>query len=81
MRLETREYAMAKSIKLSDELISDATVAGKALHRSPPRQIEYWARIGKIAEENPDLPPGLVRDIFISQEETAVGDVIEYNFG
>ena len=54
---------MPRSIKLSDELISAATTTGKALHRSPPRQIEYWARIGKIAEENPDLPLGLVRDI------------------
>ncbi len=72
---------MPRSIKLSDELISAATVTGKALHRSPPRQIEYWARIGKIAEENPDLPLGMVRDILISQEEVAAGDISGYEFG
>ena len=72
---------MPRSIKLSDELISAATATGKALHRSPPRQIEYWARIGKIAEENPDMPLGMVKDILISQEETAAGDVSEYDFG
>lgn len=72
---------MPRSIKLSDELIIAATTTGKALHRSPPRQIEYWARIGKIAEENPDLPLGLVRDILISQEEALAGDVTDYDFG
>ena len=72
---------MPRSIKLSDELIRAATATGKALHRSPPRQIEYWARIGKIAEENPDLPLGMVRDILISQEEANAGDVTGYEFG
>lgn len=72
---------MSRSIKLSDELINAATTTGKALHRSPPRQIEYWARIGKIAEENPDLPLGFVRDILISQEEALAGDVSDYEFG
>lgn len=72
---------MSRSIKLSDELISAATITGKALHRSPPRQIEYWARIGRIADENPDLPLGMVRDILISQEEAAAGDVTVYDFG
>ncbi|SMG64379.1 conserved hypothetical protein, partial [methanotrophic bacterial endosymbiont of Bathymodiolus sp.] len=49
---------MSKAIKLSDSLISDAVINGKAQHRSAPKQIEYWARIGKIADENPDLPLG-----------------------
>ncbi len=44
---------MAKAIKLSEELINDAVTNGKAQHRSAPKQIEYWARIGKIADENP----------------------------
>ena len=72
---------MAKTIKLSDELVDDATAHGKAMHRSPPKQIEYWARIGKIAEENPDLPLSFVKQLLISQEEVAAGDVVEYQFG
>ena len=35
--LET--VVMARAIKLSDALISDAAVSGKAQHRSTPRQI------------------------------------------
>jgi len=72
---------MPRSIKLSDNLIADATVRAKALHRSPPKQIEYWARIGKVAEENPDLTLGFVKDVLIGLEEVEAGDVSEYQFG
>ena len=72
---------MARSIKLSDNLVEDATVHAKALHRTPPKQIEYWARIGKIAEENPDLTLGFVKDVLIGLEEVKAGDVSEYQFG
>ena len=72
---------MAKAVKLSDELVVDAATHGKAQHRSTPRQIEYWARIGKIADENPDLTLGFVKDILTGLEETETGDVTEYQFG
>ncbi len=72
---------MAKAIKLSDELVADATAHAKIHYRTPPRQIKYWARIGKIAEENPDLPLGFVKDILIAVEESDVGDVSQYQFG
>ena len=47
---------MPKAIKLSDQLVADATKYAKVFHRSPPKQIEHWATIGKITEENPGLP-------------------------
>ena len=72
---------MATAIKLSDELIKDAAINGKAQHRSTPKQIEYWARLGKIAEENPDLPLGFIKGIVIGKEEINAGDVSEYEFG
>lgn len=72
---------MAKAIKLSDELVTDATMHGNAQHRSAPRQIEYWARIGKLADENPDLPLGFIKDILTGLQEDKAGDVTEYQFG
>ncbi len=71
---------MPKAIKLSDKLVADATKHAKAFHRSPPKQIEYWANIGKMAEENPDLPLHFVKDILIGMEEADSGDVTEYRF-
>jgi hypothetical protein len=38
-------------------------------HRSVPKQIEHWARLGKAAEENPDMPISMIQDVFISLEE------------
>ena len=72
---------MATAIKLSSELVSEAAINGKAQHRSTPKQIEYWARIGKIADENPDLPLGFIKGILIGMEEIKAGDVSEYQFG
>jgi len=71
---------MATTIKLSDELVNDARVHAKAEHRSPPKQIEYWARMGKLAEENPDLPLNFIRDALIGLEEIKAGQTSEYNF-
>lgn len=71
---------MSTAIKLSDELVDDARVYAKAQHRTPPKQIEYWARIGKIAEENPDLPLSFVKDALVGLEEVRAGHVSEYAF-
>ena len=72
---------MAKAIKLSEELVANAATHGKAQHRSPPGQIEYWARIGKMADENPDLSLGFIKDILTGLQEDDAGDVSEYQFG
>ncbi len=72
---------MARAIKLSNELVEDATIHAKANHRSPPKQIEHWSRIGKIAEENPDLTLGFVMDLLIGIEESESKFTTEYEFG
>lgn len=41
---------MSKSIRISDELSSQAVAAGAVAHRSPPQQIEHWAQIGRVLE-------------------------------
>ncbi len=63
---------MATTIKLPDELIADARRYGKIYSRSAPKQIEFWSRIGKIAEENPDLPYEFIKDILIAREEKTI---------
>jgi hypothetical protein len=72
---------MASAVKLSDELIQSAKVHGKVMQRSATGQIEYWARIGKLMEENPDLPFSFVRDTLIGLEEVKTGKLTEYKFG
>ena len=54
---------MSVNVKLSEGLVEQAKVYAHIEHRSVPKQIEYWSQIGKIAQENPDLPFAMIRDI------------------
>lgn len=69
---------MAINVKLPEALVDSAKRYGAVEHRSVPKQIEYWSKIGKIAAENPDLPFSVIRDILIADQEEPVG---EYSFG
>ena len=71
---------MATAVKLSEEIVSEAKIISKALNRSLAGQIEYWAKIGKIAEENPDLNYEFIKNIFIAQEETKAGKLEPYKY-
>ena len=69
---------MSVNVKLSESLVDQAKRYAQIQHRSVPKQIEYWSKIGKIAEENPDLPFAMIREIMIADQEEVVG---EYRFG
>lgn len=55
-------------------MAGDAKKISRIDHRSLTGQIERWARIGKCAEENPDLPYNLIKEILIGIEELEQGD-------
>jgi hypothetical protein len=71
---------MATSVKLSESIVDEAKIISKVLNRSVSGQIEYWAKIGKIAEENPDLTYDLIKDILIAKEEARTGNIEPYQF-
>jgi len=52
---------MAKVIKISEALATVAALFAKIEHRSVAGQVEYWAKLGKIGEENPVLPISFIR--------------------
>ena len=72
---------MAVSVALSDSLVKDAKIHAVAMTRSASKQIEHWAKIGKIAEENPDLSFQFLKDILISREQVKAKETSEYQFG
>jgi hypothetical protein len=78
--MTTEGITMSSVVKLSDQLINDARPYATAMHRSIPKQIEHWARLGKAAEENPDMPISMIQDVFISLEEAKAGQFNEYKF-
>jgi len=72
---------MGNAVKISEELLNTARIYAKVQHRSVAKQIEYWAQIGKIAEDNPDLPLSFIQDILQGREETKQGLATPYVFG
>jgi hypothetical protein len=72
---------MATTVRISDKIIREAKIFSKVDSRSVTGQIEHWARIGKCAEENPDLTYSLIKDILFGLEELERGESSEYKFG
>lgn len=72
---------MATAVRVSDDLVSQAKKASRIDHRSLAGQIEHWARLGKCAEENPDLTYSLIKEILIGLQELEQGEKTEYTFG
>jgi hypothetical protein len=72
---------MGSAIRISDMLVKEAKIRSKVENRSLTGQIEYWAKIGKMAEENPDLPYSLLRELLIGIEQLDSNEGIEYKFG
>jgi ParD-like antitoxin of type II bacterial toxin-antitoxin system len=75
-----RGYVMAIALKLSDELVEIAKSHAAANHRSVPKQIEHWAWLGKVVEENPDLPVQLILDTLLAVNEAKAGQLSQYRF-
>lgn len=71
---------MATAVKISSELISKARIYAKTFHRSTAGQIEYWAKIGQLVEENPDLPYHFIHDTLLSIEELESEHIEPYVF-
>lgn len=58
-------------------VITDPSEQGEEFQRHAAPNLPE-AIIGKIAEDNPDLPVALIRDVLIADAEEAFGD---YRFG
>lgn len=72
---------MTTAVRVSEKLVKDARLFSKVENRSVTGQIEYWARIGKCAEENPGLTYLLIKEILVGLEELEQGESSEYEFG
>ncbi len=72
---------MATAVKISDDLATKAKICSKIFKRSVSGQIEYWAKLGELVEDNPDLPLNLLKDILIGREQIRSGQGTPYIFG
>lgn len=72
---------MSVAMKLSDDLVEMAKPHAAAESRSVSMQIEYWARLGKAVEDNPDLPLQFIKDTLLAAQEARAGLLEPYQFG
>lgn len=59
---------MGIAIRIDDDLYEQAKQSAKAECRTAPLQVAYWAKIGKAALDNPDLPIEFVRDVLVAKQ-------------
>ncbi|MBV9471120.1 MAG: hypothetical protein JOZ57_17925, partial [Abitibacteriaceae bacterium] len=64
---------------LDKGLVNFARSYSSVQNRSIPKQIEHWAKIGRIAEENPDLSYNVIKDILLGLEDVKKGNITEYH--
>jgi len=57
------------SVRIDEALVDAARAAAKAEFRTVQGQVEFWAKVGRAALDNPDLPVSFIADSLMSLAE------------
>jgi hypothetical protein len=57
------------SIRIEQKLYEQARSEAAAEHRTIAGQVEYWAKVGRAALDNPDLPVSFIAESLASMAE------------
>ena len=57
------------SVRIDEELVKSARAAAKAEFRTVQGQVEFWAKVGRAALDNPDLPASFIAESLMSLAE------------
>lgn len=57
------------SIRIEQKLYEQARSQAAAEHRTIAGQVEYWAKVGRAALDNPDLPVSFIAESLSSMAE------------
>lgn len=57
------------SIRIDQSLYDQARTEAEAEHRTIAGQVEYWAKVGRAALDNPDLPVSFIAESLVSMAE------------
>lgn len=58
------------SIRIDEALVAAARASAKAEFRTVQGQVEFWAKVGRAALDNPDLPASFIAESLISLGES-----------
>lgn len=62
---------MSMPVRIDKETYEQAKAEAAIEHRTIAGQIEYWAKVGRAAIDNPDLPVYFIIDALASMAEPA----------
>ena len=57
------------SMRIDETLVNEARSAAKAEMRTVQAQVEFWAKVGRAALDNPDLPVSFIAESFAAMAE------------
>jgi hypothetical protein len=57
------------SMRIDESLVSAARTAAKAEFRTVQGQVEFWAKVGRAALDNPDLPASFIAESLMGLAE------------
>ena len=60
---------MSMPVRIEESLYRQAKAASQGECRTIAGQIEFWAKVGKAALDNPDLPVEVVSDLLVAKKE------------
>lgn len=60
---------MSMPVRIDKDLYDGAKAEAAIEHRTIAGQIEYWAKIGRTAIDNPDLPINFIIDVLAAMAE------------
>ena len=55
--------------KISSKLYRDAAIEAQTNNITVDEQVSLWAKVGKAALDNPDLPANFIKDILIAKNQ------------
>ncbi len=61
--------SLTTSIRIDQTLYEQAKADAAAEHRTIAGQVEFWARVGRTALDNPDLPVSFIAESLASMAE------------
>lgn len=61
---------MGTPVRIDDDLYAQAKTEAAAEHRTIAGQIEFWAKVGRTALDNPDLPVSFIAESLVSMVES-----------
>jgi hypothetical protein len=58
------------SVRIDEDLVDAACAAAQAEFRTVQGQVEFWAKVGRAALDNPDLPASFIAECLMAMNES-----------